>query len=478
MISKKIGKAGYYLLSRKIWGSILNVFVMALLARILDKRDFGLIVLSTILIEFVKVFAVSGISDYIVFSKSDKIKSEISSIFWLVSSLILIVAVVVFMLVPFWSKFYGEPRLKNLILIALVPFAFNTLSSIPYGIFRKNLDFEFVTKVQFITESLVKIGQVALAFSGFGVFSLIVPSSFFSIIQALMFYWKSKINISFKIDFKIWKTVFSYTKNIIGFEIINKFLNEGDKVIIGKVFGNEFLGIYDIAFKLGNVINSQLVPIITNISMPLFSLNNENQAITKKYFFDFIKFLANSFLPFYVSLFFLADYLIVTMYGNRWVDAILPFKICISIAAFRSLSSPAAGLYNALGKPQVAFVFTSIFTPIHILLVYLTAVNSSFLYVLTVIAISRNIGSVTHFFILSKMLSYRIKDMFNNINFVFWGILIGGAVVFIFNIFREFHPIVNTLSFCIVYLIVMFYLFRNDFFVYLNSVKKIIPFKY
>lgn len=476
--SKKVGKAGFYLLSRKLWGGLLNVFVMALLARTLDKSDFGLIVLSTVLIEFVKVFAVSGISDYIVFSKSQKIKTEINSVFWLTLTLIGVVSVLVILLEPFWSKFYDEPRLKELIFIALVPFVFNTLSSIPNAIFRKNLDYGFATKVQTINESLIKVSQVGLAFSGFGVFSLIVPSAFFSITQAVAFFWKAKINLSFKIDFRIWKTVIAYTKNIIGAEIITKFLNEGDKVIIGKVFGNEILGVYDIAFRLGNIINSQLVPIITNISMPLFSLNSENLAVTKKYFFDFTKFLSNSFLPIYVALFFLAEFLILTLYGSQWIDAILPFKIFISIAALRSLSSPAAALYNALGKPKVGFVFTSIFTPIHLLLVYLTAVNSSFFYVLVVIAMSRNIGSIAHFFVLSKMLSYRIKDLVNNLNSVFGAILIGGAGVYLLNSFRDFHSIINTLSFCLIYLTLMLTLFRKDFFVYLNSIKKILPFKF
>ena len=54
--SAKIGKAGFYLLSRKIWGAITNIFVLSVLTRLLSKEDFGLIVLSTVLVEIMRVF--------------------------------------------------------------------------------------------------------------------------------------------------------------------------------------------------------------------------------------------------------------------------------------------------------------------------------------------------------------------------------------------------------------------------------------
>ncbi len=472
--SAKIGKAGFYLLSRKIWGAITNIFVLSVLTRLLSKEDFGLIVLSTVLVEIMRVFAVSGISDYIVYSKNENVNSEISAIFWMTILLISLVGVVLLIITPYWVAFYDEPRLEPLILWSYISFIFTTLSSIPYAIFRKNIEYSFPTKVQTVIDTLTKFGQITLAFIGFGVYSIVIPIALFGIFQTVIFYRRTRISLNCNFDFIIWKRVFKYSRSIIGAEIINKFLNEGDKILIGKFLGKEILGVYDIAFKLANLINSQLVPIVTNVSFPVFSKVNGDIVLMKRFFFDFIRVLSNSFLPLYTVLFLLSNSIVFFLYGEKWTDSILPLKFLIVIAALRSLSSPASGLYNAMGKPRIGFVFTAVFTSVHFCVIYLTLQVNSFLAVLIAISVTRNIGSLTHFFILSKILHFKMSEILKLIMPNSISLTISIIITFLINCFIEMSEIGNFIVFFLCYIPSILVFFRGEVNWYFGTMKKML----
>ncbi len=472
--SAKIGKAGFYLLSRKLWGAVTNIFVLSVLTRLLSKEDFGLIVLSTVLVEIMRVFAVSGISDYIVYSKNENVNSEITAIFWMTILLIALVGLVLLIITPYWVDFYNEPRLKPLIFWSYVSFIFTTLSSIPYAIFRKNIEFSFPTKIQTVIDTLTKFGQITLAFIGFGVYSIVVPIALFGIFQTIIFYRRTRISLNYNFDLLIWKRVFKYSRSIIGAEIINKFLNEGDKILIGKFLGKEILGVYDIAFKLANLINSQLVPIVTNISFPVFSKVNSDIVLMKRYFFDFIRVLSNSFLPLYTVLFLLSNSIVYFLYGEKWTDSILPLKFLIIIAALRSLSSPASGLYNAMGKPRIGFVFTAIFTSIHFCVIYFTLQANSLLAVLIAISITRNIGSITHFIILSNVLQFKISELLKLLMPNSVSLTLSTIVTCLINYFINMGEIENFLAFFLCYVLSILLFYRGEVNWYFGTMKKML----
>ncbi|MBK6996146.1 MAG: oligosaccharide flippase family protein [Lewinellaceae bacterium] len=72
-LSSQAGKSAVLLGSRKIWGGLLSLVVMAYLARILDASDFGLVAIATTLVGFVQAISSGGIGEFIVYyNKEDK----------------------------------------------------------------------------------------------------------------------------------------------------------------------------------------------------------------------------------------------------------------------------------------------------------------------------------------------------------------------------------------------------------------------
>ena len=62
-IAKKASTALKLMVMRRIWGALVSFSIMAYLSRILDIKDFGVVAISSVLIQFINLLATSGISE-------------------------------------------------------------------------------------------------------------------------------------------------------------------------------------------------------------------------------------------------------------------------------------------------------------------------------------------------------------------------------------------------------------------------------
>lgn len=66
-VAKKASIAVKLMVMRRIWGALVSFSIMAYLSRVLDIKDFGIVAISSVLIQFINLLATSGISEYIIF---------------------------------------------------------------------------------------------------------------------------------------------------------------------------------------------------------------------------------------------------------------------------------------------------------------------------------------------------------------------------------------------------------------------------
>ena len=254
--------------------------------------------------------------------------------------------------------------------------------------------------------------------------------------------------------------IFKYTKNVIGARILGKFANEGDTLLIGKLLGMEALGIYDIAFKLANLINGQLLPIITNISMPVFAKNQHDIPTVRKHYLKMIELISFLFFPIFAILFLSAPILIPLLYGPKWNAAIVPFQILCLFAVFRTLSSPTSGLYNALGKPQIGLYFTAVFTPLFLTTLYFSS-GYGLVAACLAVMIVRQMGSGVLLYIGNRLLNTGFRDFFYSIKAPLISSLISAIIIILFP-----RQVQNTwfglFLFALTYGMFMWLLFRKE----------------
>ncbi len=374
-LGKKVFSSAFLLLIRKIWGNVINLVVMAFLARILSKEDFGLLAISSVFLSIINTLATSGIAEYIVYYDGEDKKEKINAAFWLNLFLTLAVIGIVVAVGPWWSDFYQNDKIYSLLLLLSVSFFFEMGSTVPRAMLRKELEYKSIVYYSSVSMTLVSVGKLVAAWTGFGVYSLALPQALISPFLMLSFFIKTTWRPYARLGLEHFKSIIQYCKHIIGGRVLTKLVNEGDNLIIGKFIGLEGLGIYALAFQLANLITTNVVFLVNDLVLPVLSKVKNDATRLKKIYFHILELLGLVSFPMILVLILSAEGIINIIYGDKWIDAVLPFQILCIFALSRSINSPTSSLFNALGRPDINFKFAIYFTPIFLLSVYVGSLS-------------------------------------------------------------------------------------------------------
>lgn len=413
-LGKRVFSSAFLLLLRKIWGNVINLAVMAFLARILSKEDFGLLAISSVFLSIINTLATSGISEFLVYYDGEERDEKLNAAFWLNLFLTLAVVGVVIVSGPWWAEFYGNEKVYGLLLLLSVSFFFEMGSTVPKAMLRKELEYKSLVYYSTVSMTLISAGKLAAAWSGFGVYSLALPQAIVSPFLMIAFFLKTKWKPYLSIGVKYFKEIFQYTKHIIGGRVLTKIVNEGDNLIVGKFIGLEGLGIYALAFQLANLVTTNVVFLVNDIFLPLFSKVKGEPERLRLVYTRMIEFLGFLSFPLITALCLGAEPIVYFIYGPKWLDAVVPFQILCAFALARSLSSPSSSLFSAKGRPDIGFKFTAYFTPVFLLSVVL----GSYFGVIGV-ALSTTLirigGSVISLYLSLNLIQLTLADLFRSI---------------------------------------------------------------
>src|SRR4051794_11092607 len=95
-------------------GTAFQLLLLAILARLLKKEDFGLASLASFVIGFTQLFLDMGISNAIIHKQSITEK-QLSSLYWLNIILGVLFFFILLVLAHYFALFYEEPKLEDVI---------------------------------------------------------------------------------------------------------------------------------------------------------------------------------------------------------------------------------------------------------------------------------------------------------------------------------------------------------------------------
>jgi O-antigen/teichoic acid export membrane protein len=461
--SEKAARAGALLFTRKIWAGVLNLFVISYLTRVLNKEDFGLYVIAGLLISIIETLGPISIGDYLIYKKTNGKDELVNSAFWLNFVLVLVIVMIMYAGAQYWAAYYNNVKIKYLVHILCFGFLGNIFYVIPSALLKKRLDFKPLIIIQTITGTLSQLSTLGLAIWGLGVYSLALPSAIFPVIVGIYIFIKAKPAIKFNLGVSYWKQIMAYTKFIIGNKILGRFSSDGDSLIIGKVLGLTSLGVYNIANRFPNLLNQNLMPILEDVSFPIFSKNNTNKEVLRKQFLYVTRIISMILVPVYFILMLFAPVIITTLFGDKWEDAVLPLRILSVFSLIECISYSTSVLYNAMGKPNIKFRFTLIFTPVFLILVWIFAPDG-LITACIVVTVLKILNFGYHIYKVGSIIHLSLIKFVNEIkHVVIPNLLLGGIYLFflhyLHNVNIKYLMIITYAP--IVYFIAFFFFRKN-----------------
>jgi teichuronic acid exporter len=414
-LNKKIASGVFWNAIQLLVNRSFSFVIKLFLARILLPEEFGLVGMAIVFTSFIEVLNDLGMGAAIIQRKQENLSEEhFQTAFWSgVAWSFFIYLVMVFGVAPFAVNFYKESMLGQIIPVLSLGILSSPINMVHKAQLTKALDFKKLTYINNFSNIFSGVLSLALAFLGFGIWSLVFNSiASFLIAMPLYFRatgWKPK----FMWSEQAFKDIFGFGIFTTGTNLFNNLMNKLDYLLIGKLMTAADLGAYTLAFVLTDTFRSQVMGVMNKVMFPVYSSLQGNSKELKMYYSRVVKY--NCLLVFPVMLFFIGEgeAIIILFFGQKWNDAILPLQILSGSVLFHMMVNSNTVVVRGMGKAKLEMqlqIYKSIFLYIPVLvgMIYFYGIIGAALAFLIIKFVSVFIV----LFYLNKLIGYTFTDMF------------------------------------------------------------------
>ena len=337
--NKSLGSKARSGLGWNLFGNFLKQFftvvVSILIARILGPEDYGVVAIALIFVSFSQIFVDVGFTEGII-QKQGISDVALSSVFYFNLVVSSVLAVLIYFLAPAIGHYFENERVIEVIeyLVLILPIA--ALGKVHSAILTKEIRFKSLS-IRDIFSALIggAIGIFA-AYSGFGVYSLVWQQIGATLSATILLWIGSKWLPKFEFSWQELKELLSFSTFVFFDTLLQQVFNKLDTIFVGKAFSPTILGLYARADSLRGLINDFSTNSLSKIIYPIFSLLQSDLEKFKSVFVKSVGAIIVLSCFLCGLLFFSAEFIIITLLGEKWRQSIVFFQILI----FSTISLP------------------------------------------------------------------------------------------------------------------------------------------
>lgn len=405
-MKKKSFKDLFWSLSDNLSQQIMNFVVGIILARLLLPQDFGLVGIITVFLTISNVLVDGGFSSALIHKKDLK-NIDYNTVFYTNVFISTLIYILLFIGSETIASFFKRPELKGMIRIAGLNIVLLSFSAIHRTIIIRNLNFKLITLVSFIAVFISATSAIYLAYSGFGVYSLIYRVLIGEIATILLFWILNKWRPKLEFSFESLKGLFSYGSNLLFSNILNSLHSNLFYFIIGKFYSPAQLGYYTRASTFRDLASSNISNTIKRVSFSTLSKINDHDKMVDEYlFFRNITYLCSSSCM--LILFACSEEIIVILLSEKWLSSVWILKSISSVGIFLTLYNIGLNFFAVIGNTKL-LLKVEIFGKFLIIPIVIISLFTSFNTFITLIIIH----TVIMYLIILELLRRMDKKIFS-----------------------------------------------------------------
>ncbi|MEO3407306.1 lipopolysaccharide biosynthesis protein [Mucilaginibacter sp. CAU 1740] len=357
---KKAGSDKKVVVSGIFWNFVQMVINQAfsfllklVLAKLLFPGEFGIVGMATVFTGFVQVLNDLGVGAALVQKKEETLRTEhYHTAFWTgVAWSVFLFLVMSFAVAPLAAMFYNKPILESIVPVLSIGILISPVNLVHKAQLTKQMDFKKLAYIDNVSNIVVGLIALVLAFEGAGVWALVFNSVGNVFFAMPLFYRATRWKPAFIMEKKAFQEIFGFGVYTTGSNILNYLYNNIDYLLIGKLLGASSLGLYTLAFVLTDTFRGRLMAVINNVMYPIYGKKQNDLVSIKKYYLKVV--LANCALVFPVMIYFIVEgnRFITHVFGAKWQDTVAPLQILSGGVMLHLLVSGNTSLLRGLGRP-------------------------------------------------------------------------------------------------------------------------------
>lgn len=310
-----------------------RLLVLSVLAHLLSPREFGLLGIAMIFVNFSERISQVGLGPALVQRSSVTDGHHIAA-----ANTGILTGFLIFGLLwigsPYIAMFFDEPAITSILKVLSVVFIIEGFSMVPDSVLQRELEFRKLMVVENVSYIIGSgIVSIVLALLGFGVWSLVAGVIVVRVLRAAMLNVMSPQRLRAELRLQETKELLSIGAGFSLGRILNFCALYGDNFVVGRLLGASALGMYTRAYQIMSLPSAYSAQVLDRVLFPALAKKQESKPEIAHAFLQTLEFVSYVSLPFMVMMVLLSDEIVITLLGEKWVGAIPVLRI-LSLGVF------------------------------------------------------------------------------------------------------------------------------------------------
>lgn len=329
--------------------ALLQVLVLAVLARLLTPADFGLVAVAIIVVNFTTTFSELGVGPAIV--QRPRLEPRHERVGFTLTLLFGLVAFgAVQLAAPAISGLFRMEALTPVLRLVAVVFLLRSVAVIAEKLLQRELRFRVIAAVQ-VGSYAVGFGVVGvlLALLGFGVWALAFAYLVQATVAAALLLLVRPHPKRPSLERAAALELLTFGGGFTLARVFNQIALEGDNFVVGRWLGAAALGLYGRAYQLMTMPASLFGAALDKVLFPAMARLQHRRDLLATVYRRGVALIALLTLPASAVLFLVAPEFIAVLLGPGWEAVVPPFRVLVLGMLFRTSYKMSDSLARATG---------------------------------------------------------------------------------------------------------------------------------
>lgn len=329
---------------------MLNWAITLLVIRILTPADYGLLAIAAGFAGVLGAINSIGMSGALIQRK--ELEPELAEkIFATVILSNAFFFALLWFVAPLAADIYKEQQLENIIqVLALNHVLFPMFVMTRVRLIRQ-MDFRRLGIVMFVGTAFGSFLSLGLAYSGFGVWSLVYGNIFTTLVQlvGLLFVTRYWLRPDFNFKGIGGAVKFGFVDTLD--EFVETFILQGDSLIVGKFLEKEPTGVFFVAKDFAWMPMRKIASIVNPLAFAGFSRAQHDPDDVVRYVVKAAAMIAMLGFPVFIGISSVSIELVTVVLGENWLEVIEPLAILAPLGALQMLGLSLDPAIRGIGRP-------------------------------------------------------------------------------------------------------------------------------
>jgi teichuronic acid exporter len=331
---------------------ILSFIIGIILARILIPEDFGLVGMVVIFVAVSQTLIDSGFGQALI-RKKDATDIDYSTVFYFNILVGFGLYAIVFFSASSISRFYDEPALIPILKVFGLNIVINSISVIQRIKLIKQVNFKLQTKITLFSSIFSGAIGIAMAYRGFGVWSLVWRNIINNTLQTILLWIYNRWVPLIVFSIKSFTEMFAFGSRLLVIGLLDTFYKNIYLIVIGKFFSSSELGYYTRADQFSKLPSQNITNVIQKVSYPvLVTFQDDNKKLKDAY----KRLIKNTMYISFVLMMLLAAIakpMIIILIGEKWMQSVVYLQLLCFGGMLYPLHALNLNMLNVKGRSDL-----------------------------------------------------------------------------------------------------------------------------